>query len=124
MPQFIALPLGARLMLLSALGFSLMSACVKLVSHYQIPVLEIVAARALVSLVLSYADVRRKHISIWGQHHAWLLARGAVGALALICVYYSITTLPLAEATLLQYLHPVFTALIAFVFFIISFFIS
>ncbi|GAL13221.1 metabolite transporter (DMT) superfamily [Vibrio astriarenae] len=34
-------------MLLSALGFALMSACVKYVSTYGIPVFEIVAARAL-----------------------------------------------------------------------------
>ncbi len=110
------IPLSARFMLLSALGFAIMSACVKLVSQYQIPVLEIVAARALVSLLLSYLDVRRKGISPWGEQKHWLFARGAVGALALICVYYSIATLPLAEATLLQYLHPVFTALIALLF--------
>ncbi|MCE2570729.1 DMT family transporter [Motilimonas eburnea] len=103
-------------MLLSALGFAIMSACVKLVSQYHIPVLEIVAARALVSLLLSYLDVKRKGISPWGEQKGWLFARGAVGALALICVYYSIATLPLAEATLLQYLHPVFTALIALLF--------
>lgn len=114
--SFTQLPLSVRFMLLSALGFSLMSACVKLVSQYQIPVLEIVAARALVSLVLSYADVKRKRISVWGTHKGWLFARGGVGALALICVYYAITTLPLAEATLLQYLHPVFTAVLALIF--------
>ncbi|WP_233052682.1 DMT family transporter [Motilimonas cestriensis] len=113
---FTQLPLSVRFMLLSALGFSLMSACVKLVSQYHIPVLEIVAARALVSVALSYGDVRRKKISIWGNNKGWLFARGGVGALALICVYYSITTLPLAEATLLQYLHPVFTAVLALIF--------
>ncbi|WP_232525198.1 DMT family transporter [Motilimonas pumila] len=110
------IPLSVRFMLLSALGFALMSACVKLVSQHDIPVLEIVAARALVSLVLSYGDVRRKKISVWGNNKGWLFARGAVGALALIFVYYSITTLPLAEATLLQYLHPVFTAFLALIF--------
>lgn len=110
------IPLSVRFMLLSALGFALMSACVKLVSQHDIPVLEIVAARALVSLVLSYGDVRRKKISVWGNNKGWLFARGAVGALALIFVYYSITTLPLAEATLLQYLHPVFTAFLALFF--------
>jgi drug/metabolite transporter (DMT)-like permease len=45
-----------------------------------------------------------------------LIARGTVGALALIFVYYAVTTLPLAEATILQYLHPVFTALMALFF--------
>ena len=31
-------------------------------------------------------------------------------------MYYAVTTLPLAEATLLQYTHPVFTALLAMLF--------
>ncbi|WP_413701474.1 DMT family transporter [Psychromonas sp. KJ10-10] len=39
-----------------------------------------------------------------------------MGTLALICVYYAVITLPLAEATLLQYTYPVFTALLAFFF--------
>lgn len=103
-------------MLLSALGFALMAACVKAVSQYGIPVLEIVAARAAVSLILSYVDVKRKRISVWGTDKPYLIARGVVGAIALVCVYYSVTTLPLAEATVLQYTYPAFTAFIALIF--------
>jgi drug/metabolite transporter (DMT)-like permease len=103
-------------MLLSALGFALMSASVKHVSNYHIPVFEIVAARALVSLVISYLDVKRKRLSVWGNNKPLLLARGMVGTMALMCVYYSVTTLPLAEATILQYVHPVFTAILAVLF--------
>lgn len=101
-------------MLLSSLGFALMGASVKAVSQYGIPLMEIVIARSLVSLVISYVDVKRKGIAMWGHNKLLLSARGVVGAAALICVYYSVTTLPLAEATVLQYLHPVFTALLAF----------
>ncbi|PIE38274.1 MAG: EamA family transporter [Gammaproteobacteria bacterium] len=103
-------------MLLSALGFALMAAAVKWVHARGIPVLEIVAARALVSLLLSYLDIRRKRIGLWGQRRDLLIARGAVGSLALLCVYYAVTALPLAEATLLQYLHPLFTAVLAWLF--------
>ena len=110
------IPLGMRYMILSAFGFSLMAVCVKLASTQGIPVLEIVAARALVSLVLSYIDVRRKGIPLLGHKKHLLLSRGAVGALALMCVYYAITHLPLAEATVLQYLHPMFTAVLALIF--------
>lgn len=110
---FYKLPIGIRYSLLSALGFALMAVCVKVSYADGIPVLEIVAVRALVSLVLSALDVRRKGISLLGQRKGLLIARGAVGALALICVYYSVTHLPLAEATVLQYLHPMFTALLA-----------
>lgn len=110
------IPVGVRFMLLSALGFALMSACVKYVSVYGIPVFEIVAARALVSLTLSFIDVQRKGISIWGNNRKLLFLRGAVGTMALMCVYYAVTTLPLAEATILQYVHPVFTALLGVLF--------
>lgn len=103
-------------MLVSAFGFAVMSACVKSVSTYGIPVLEIVAARSLVSAFISYADIKRKKISPWGTNKPLLITRGAVGALGLFFVYYSVTTLPLAEATILQYLHPVFTAILAVIF--------
>ncbi|PSV62286.1 EamA/RhaT family transporter [Photobacterium profundum] len=103
-------------MLMSAFAFALMSSCVKLVSTYGIPVFEIVAARAVVSLIISYADIKRKRISVWGNNKKLLIARGVAGSLALICVYFAVATLPLAEATILQYLHPVFTALLALVF--------
>lgn len=109
--------MSAWYMLLSAFSFALMSVCVKIANTiYLIPVLEIVAARAIVSVVISYIDIRRKKISVWGNNTPWLIARGAVGACALIFVYYAITTLPLAEATILQYLHPAFTALLALLF--------
>ena len=108
--------LGMRYMILSAFGFSIMAVCVKLASQQGIPVLEIVAARALVSLALSYVDVRRKDIALLGHKKHLLVARGGVGVIALICVYYAVTHLPLAEATVLQYLHPMFTAILALIF--------
>ncbi len=103
-------------MLISAFGFALMAACVKEVSGLGIPVLEIVAARAIVSGMISYADIKRKKISLWGNNKTLLIARGTVGTFALMFVYYAVTTLPLAEATVLQYLHPVFTAMLALFF--------
>jgi drug/metabolite transporter (DMT)-like permease len=118
MPNFSLnkIPVGVRYMLMSAFAFALMSSCVKLVHTYGIPVFEIVAARALVSLLISYADVKRKRIDIWGNNRKLLLTRGVTGSLSLICVYYAVSTLPLAEATILQYLNPVFTAVLAILF--------
>ena len=107
---------AAGFMIISALGFSLMALCVKLASLRGFPVLELIAARALISLVLSYWDVKRLGISPWGNQKTLLWLRGIVGFLALIAVYKGLTLLPLAEATLIQYLNPVFTALLAFLF--------
>ena len=104
---------SVQYMLLSALGFALMAACVKGAANSGIPVLEIVAARAIVSILLSYLDIKRKRLSVWGNNKPLLVARGSIGALALICVFYAVSTLPLAQATVLQYRYPAFTALIA-----------
>ena len=112
---FFSLPIGMRYMVLSAFGFSLMAVFVKFASIEGIPVLEIVAARALVSLILSYADIRYKRISVFGQRKGLLFLRGFIGSLALVCVYYAITQLPLAEATVLQYLSH-FHSSIGFIF--------
>jgi len=113
---FLSIPISLRFMVLGAFSFSLMTVCVKLVSTHHIPVFEIVAARGLVSLIISYVDIKRKKIPVWGSNKKLLISRGLVGSFALICVYYAVTTLPLAEATLLQYMYPVFTAILAFFF--------
>jgi drug/metabolite transporter (DMT)-like permease len=99
-------------MLLSALSFSLMGICVKQVGG-RIPAAEVVLARALVSLALSWWLLRRAGISPWGQRRGLLVWRGAIGSVALLCVYVALSTLPLASATVLQYLYPTFTALLA-----------
>ena len=111
----IRIPASVTYMFFSALCFASMSGCVKAAHLRGIPVLEILAARALVSLTLSYIDIRRKGISPWGHNRPLLFARGVVGTIALVCVFYAVTILPLAEATLIQYLYPVFTSILAFV---------
>jgi len=103
---------GARYMLLSALSFSAMGACVKMLGG-QLPVAELVAARAIVTLLLSAVAVRRAGLNPLGNAKGFLTLRGLLGFGGLSCVYYSLTHLPIAEATVLQYLHPVFTALLA-----------
>ena len=107
---------SAYYMILSTAGFALMGLCVKLAGQQGIPVLEIIAARALVSLILSYLLVRHKKISMFGQQRALLFARGLVGTFALICVYYALLNMPFAEATVIQYLNPLFTAILAAMF--------
>ncbi|MFM7511767.1 MAG: DMT family transporter, partial [Cyanobium sp.] len=99
-------------MVASALSFSLMGVCVKQVGS-RIPAAEVVLVRALVSVVLSWLLVRRAGISPWGQRRGLLVLRGAIGSVALLCVYIALTELPLASATVLQYTYPTFTALLA-----------
>ena len=106
------LPPGARYMLVAALAFSVMTLFVKLAGQ-RLPAQEIVAARALLTLIFSYAALRRARIPPLGSLRPLLWVRGVFGFLALSSVYYAVTHLPLAEATVLQYLHPPLTAILA-----------
>lgn len=99
-------------MLASALSFSLMGVCVKQVGG-RIPAAEVVLVRALMNVLLSWLLLRRAGISPWGQRRGLLIVRGAIGSMALLCVYVALTELPLASATVLQYTYPTFTALLA-----------
>ena len=60
--------------------------------------------------------VARAGVHPLGHRRVLLLARGLSGFLALTGVFYALIHLTMAQATVLQYLHPVFTALLAFLF--------
>lgn len=106
------LPPGVRYMLASAFFFSLMSLQVKLVGR-DLPSQEIVLARGIVSLVLAYALVKRAGVRPWGNRRWILIARGVLGFGALSCFYFALTRLPLAEATVLHFTNPLWTAVFA-----------
>ena len=107
---------ATRYMLISALGFALMSALVKETGQLGIPLLQIIFVRAVISVVLSLADIYRAGVHPLGHRRVLLFGRGLSGFLALTGVFYALLHLSMAQATILQYLHPVFTALLAFVF--------
>jgi len=99
-------------MLSSALSFSLMGVCVKAVGD-RIPVGEVVMARSAVSLLLSVVMLRQAGLEPWGERRGLLVLRGVIGTGALLCVFAALAQLPLAPATVLQYLQPTFTAVLA-----------
>lgn len=103
---------GFLYMAQSALAFAVMGALVKSAGQ-RLPVGEIVLARGLVSLALSLVTLRRAGVHPLGVRRGRLFVRGLIGASGLACVFYAVTRLPLAEATVIQYLHPVFTAALA-----------
>ena len=97
-------------MLLATLLFSLMNVGVKLVPH--IPAIEIIFFRSLISLVISAGALRFQNISPWGKNHRWLVARGVIGATALILYFITLQKIPLASAATIQYVSPIFTAVL------------
>lgn len=104
---------GIRHMVVGAFWFSVMSALVKL-AGLGMPSMEIVFFRGVLTLALSYAIVRRARITpVLGTNRRLLLQRGVLGAAALACFLFSLTHLPLGEATLIQYTNPIFAILVA-----------
>jgi drug/metabolite transporter (DMT)-like permease len=103
---------GVLYMAASAFGFSCMALLVKLAS-VRLPTGEIVFARALITLVLSYAMVRRAGLSPWGNDRTALALRGVLGFGGMTGYYIALARLPLADATTIQNAIPVVTALLA-----------
>ena len=102
-------------MLLSAFAFSLMTLFVKLAAQ-RLPSQEVVTVRAALTLLFSYAAVRGTGVAPLGSKRPLLWLRGAFGFLALSAIYYAVSRLPLAESTVIQYLHPALTAVLGALF--------
>jgi drug/metabolite transporter (DMT)-like permease len=103
---------GVLYMAASAFGFSAMAMLVKVAST-RLPTGEIMFARAIVTLTLSYAMLRREGLSPWGTHVLPLVFRGLLGFGGMTCYYLSLARLPLADAITLQNVTPLITAWLA-----------
>lgn len=106
---------GIRYMAAAAFFFSIMSLLVKAAGS-RIPVQEVVLARAAIGAGLSAWGLRARGISLLGNRRGLLLLRGLLGYGALSAFFFALTRLPLAEATVIQYTNPLFTALLAALF--------
>lgn len=99
-------------MVLGTLFFSAMSVFAKLAGQ-RLPTMELVLARVVVTLVMSWWVIRRLEISPWGNNKKLLVLRGFAGFMGLSCYFYAISHLPLADATVIQFCNPMLAALIA-----------
>jgi drug/metabolite transporter (DMT)-like permease len=99
-------------MLLGTLFFSAMTVFAKLAGE-RLPTMELVLARVLVTLVMSWWAIRSLGIYPWGNNKKLLLMRGFAGFMGLSCYFYAINHLPLADATVIQFCNPMLAALIA-----------
>jgi drug/metabolite transporter (DMT)-like permease len=102
---------GVRAMFLSTLAFFFANVFVKLVDH--IPAMEIVFFRCIVAASFCIYGLKRAGGSIVGSNHTLLLLRGVFGTIALYCFFLTLQQMPLASAQTIQYLSPIFTAVIA-----------
>lgn len=102
---------GIRHMLVAGVFFSLMNVGVKYLEN--IPAIEIVFFRSLISFVISAIMIKSLGISFLGNNKKILFLRGFFGVIALSMYFYSLQNMPLASAVTIMQLSPIFTAILA-----------
>lgn len=101
---------GVLYMLIATFVFTLMKVFVKLVPH--IPAIEIILFRSIISFGISLFFLKRQKVVVWGNNRKILLGRGLAGAIALMIYFSLLQQIPLATASTLIYLSPIFTTVI------------
>jgi drug/metabolite transporter (DMT)-like permease len=102
---------GVSQMFLSTLLFASANVFVKKVSH--LPTMEIVFLRCLLGSTFCFVGLRHVKADPRGTNHKLLLLRGMFGTSALYLFFLTLQNIPLASAMTIQYLSPIFTAIIA-----------
>lgn len=105
---------GIRYMLLGTFLFSIGSLLVKL-SGERLPTMEILFVRGVVGIGFCWMIVRRAGIGMFGHRRFLLAMRGIVGFIALFAEFYAIVHLPLADAIVILFSHPVMVAILAWI---------
>ncbi len=102
-------------MLGATLLFAIMNVLVKSISN--IPAVEVVFFRSVVSFIISFGTLKAAGLQVFGyRKNRWLLIlRGASGAIALVMYFYLLQVIPLATAVVLQFLTPILTSLFGIV---------
>ena len=98
-------------MLVAGIFFSLMNVGVKYLDN--IPAIEIVFFRSLVTLVISAVMIQGLGISFLGNNKVVLFLRGFFGVIALSLYFLCLQNMPLASAVTIMQLSPIFTTILA-----------
>ena len=101
---------GVKYMLLSTFIFAVMNVLIKYVPN--IPAIEIILFRSIVSFVMSGVALKSQRVPLLGNNKKILLFRGLAGALALMMFFTTLKEIPLASAVTLMFLGPIFTAIL------------
>jgi drug/metabolite transporter (DMT)-like permease len=98
-------------MVLATVLYTAANLCVKALAH--LPTQELVFLRSIISLVLTGGWLWWNGYSLLGVNRKWLLIRGIFGTIGLATFFHTLRFIPIASATVIQYLSPIFTVLLA-----------
>lgn len=117
---------GILFIVLSGLSFLVVNFLVKLFGMgteqhlfpnlQKIPAHELVLARSIISFSISSIIIKQKKLPFFGVNVKWLLIRGFAGMIALTLFFETIHHLPIAVASTVQYLAPIFTMIFTMLF--------
>ncbi|MGM0866381.1 MAG: DMT family transporter [Bacillota bacterium] len=107
---------GILLLLLSAFGFSLMAAFVKLSGD--VPTIQKTFFRNIVSVFIAFGFVRYHKERLFGkkENQKLLLLRSGLGAVGIVLFFYAIDHLVLSDADMLNKLSPFLTIIFSAIF--------
>lgn len=108
---------GILLMLLSALLFSAMQVIINITGD-NVPLMEQVFFRNVVSLMISFVIIKRHGLSMFGprKYQPLLFMRSSFGLLGLVSLFYAASRASQADVTILSKLSPFLITLFAFLF--------
>ncbi|TGB05345.1 DMT family transporter [Halobacillus salinus] len=97
---------GIILLLISAFGFSMMAALVKLSGD--VPTVQKTLFRNLVSAIIAFGFVKANKERLFGkrENQKLLLSRSALGTIGMVLFFYAIDNLVLSDADMLNKLSP------------------
>lgn len=100
-------------MILGTALFSVGAAAIKMAGD-AVPASQILFARGVVGLCFCLTMMRRAGIAHLGRrsNRPILIARGLCGATSFLCMIYAFVHLPLADATVIIFLHPILVAIL------------
>lgn len=111
-PVLSASTTGSLTILLSALFFSLLDACIKLIGP-EYDFWDIAFYRFAVGTLIIFTIVSRHGNPFRGVDHPLLIIRGLSGVFSFVCIVSGIRQIPLSTAMVLFYSYPAFTAIIS-----------
>lgn len=99
-------------MLAATFWFALMNISVKKLGH--LPAMEMVLFRCGIATILGVIGLYRVKVSLRGNNNKVLFLRGLFGTIALYTFFLTMQKMPLGTAVTIQYLSPVFSAIVAY----------
>ena len=102
-------------MLISVIAFSIMNVSLKHLTNYG--TFQLVFFRSITTLLITSCILKYRKIPFFGKGKLILTIRGVVGALAMLCFFFSVKYISVGSAVTIRYISPIFAVVFTIIFF-------